>query len=1141
MYSPTRCVKRSLDALSSGGMGAHPGQSTGTEGAGDWIVGETLGRGGVGVVYAATHAGTGARGALKVAHRDSGAVRAHWFRRERDLAARLRHPHIVALLDVGELSGDRPYLVYERVEGTTLEEAGSSLTLPQVIQVGCELLDALGYAHDAGVIHCDVTPANVMLAGVAPSYVTKLTDFGLARAKADSHQRRLGSTMQVSGTPGYLSPEQAKGVGSPGPSSDLFSCGAVLFRLLTGYAPYGGETALEVVRHTMTGAPLPLRPRTGLRAPMKLAQVVQKLLARDPEDRYANAAQAREAWERAASSGTPIKGTVRPHVPATPGLQSLETIMVENVKSDEAEPQFSTMRQTPAAGLLRNELPWQRSSAALLGRDDELRVLLDALPPEGAEPSLVAIRGEAGVGKTALLDALRKRLRDDGVRVYTAHGRMSGPCPPMEVLATLALHAIGAALVWPARLAAERLAQALAKLEITDPAGTQDALVGGLLGVGPRGGGPSAVMEAFDGFESLLAVDYRPVVLIVDDAGGLDEGTWEVLRSAALKHPGQLGVVWCGDGEPPPDLACVVDLSRPDAEVLDALWQRDAPPGLHRPRELDLPTDVTTLAGLVAQGTPPSFAAYVAELAHHERTTLEVAAVYGGDIPKRGLPKLASTLGVQLGGGHDAVDTLLRHGAIAEMAEPAARMERWVRLPSVGLRAAVLAQMEPDWREHVHAVAAQWLARECLDDNASTRARIAELALAAKLPRSAAHALAEAGRLELESGRPARARPYLERAVELTRDAKEPAIDMPRSLAQLAEIALAIGQPVRCAELCEETLPLLEPRREVLHARLLGLRAEALGQTGRIEDSVGVLEEAIAVIGDDGDPIESASLHASLGWVLGYRLGQNARGIEHGRRALDIASRIHAPAFRASLCGRLGANYLRAGDWDGQLETNFEDLRLSTKARDPRGIVRANINLGVCFHNRGELDTARTHTDRARDLAQRCGSDGALQIAHNNLAMIALDDGRLDDVTAHVEAVLEASERSGYRRAVPETLITLARLETQRGRLDEADEALGRAEREGDVADLEAAQRARAWLEVARGELEVARARMSQVCSQPEHDPHERALSRITHAAILRRLGQDDDAVGEEQLADHVFEVLGADGELERRRWGGAG
>ncbi|MGE0790317.1 MAG: protein kinase [Sandaracinaceae bacterium] len=1120
------------------------GEARSSSGAGAWIVGETLGKGGIGVVYAATHSITGRRGALKVAHRSGGAVRAHWFRRERELVARLRHRHIVALLDAGEIDGQDPFLVYELVEGTTLEEAADALDLRDIIAIGCQLLDALGYAHDAGVIHCDVTPANVLVAEGSAPLVVKLTDFGLARAKADAHVRRMGGQMQVSGTPGYLSPEQAKGAGSPGPTSDLFSLGAVLFRLLTGYAPYGGDSAVDVVRHTLSSAPLPLRPRRGLRAPARLAEVVQKLLARDPEHRYPNAARAKRALEDATLGRTPFEGTTRNAPPPAPGLLSFETIVLDPVRSTGAAQPYSTMRATPSAGLTRERIPLPRAvKRDVRGRDDELAALEAALSRTDDSACTVALVGEPGSGKTAVVGALRARLRQRSVRTYMAQGRRGVPCAPLEVLAALTLDAIDASMIYPARLAAERLADELERLPLTDAAGTMDALIGGLLGVGPRGGSAAAMMEAYEGFVGLLRIDSRPVALMIDDAEDLDEGSWEVLRRVAVDHPGHVAVLWVGARNVPSDVRETMSLRADAPGTLDAAFAHRGPAGAMRP-PARVVADAAALGVIASLGGPPDFGAFLEAIPTATRRALEVAAVYGGDIPRRAIPKVASGLGVTPEAAHAAMEDLLREGLLGEVAEPAARMERWLRLGSPALREATLRAMSPAALTNAHALAAQWLTRESLDDNASNRARVAELASKAGLLPSAAHALAEAGRLELESTRPARAAPYLTRALELAeaereaRGAATDAIDEPRVVGQLAEIALAAGEPVRALELADRALRELEPSRDVLRARLRGVRADALSMRGRLEEARAELESALAELEDDGDPMETARACASLGWVLGYRLGRNAEGIALGRRALEVASSIFAPAFRASLCGRLGANYLRAGDWDGQLATNQEDLRLSTMARDPSGIVRANINLGVCFHNRGALELARSHTERALALAQRCGSHGAAQIAHNNLAMIAFDQGRLDDAERHADAVRESAERTGYRRALPETLITSARIALRRGDPDGAESALAMAEQEGDVADLEMANRARAWLEVARGEPERARERLESLLGRAEHDPYERALGRVTLASVLRHLGRGEEADAREAEAAAALTELGADPEVERRRWG---
>ncbi|HBQ14730.1 MAG TPA: serine/threonine protein kinase, partial [Myxococcales bacterium] len=132
---------------------ARQGTAAPPERVGAWKVGRQLGRGGAGAVFAATHEKTGVEGAIKIAHPSSGAVQRHWFLREAALATRLRHPAIVSLWEAGQLDDGRPFLVYERVVGPTLEEVAESLSLEQVVRFGAQLLDALGYAHDAGVVH----------------------------------------------------------------------------------------------------------------------------------------------------------------------------------------------------------------------------------------------------------------------------------------------------------------------------------------------------------------------------------------------------------------------------------------------------------------------------------------------------------------------------------------------------------------------------------------------------------------------------------------------------------------------------------------------------------------------------------------------------------------------------------------------------------------------------------------------------------------------------------------------------------------------------------------------------------------------------------------------------------------------------
>lgn len=1104
---------------------------------GRWVLAETLGRGGAGIVYAATHVDTGAVGALKLAREDGSAIENHWFAREARLAARLRHPHVVALHEHGRADDGRPYLVYERVEGRSLEDAVDWLELGEIVRVGAELLDALSYAHDAGVVHCDVTPPNVLL-DAAQGGAAKLIDFGLAKAQGEAKALRLAAGITISGTPGYLSPEQARGLGSPGPASDLFGCGAVLFRALTGYAPYGGQSALEIVEHTLTSAPLPLRPRQGLRAPVKLAEVVQRLLARDPEQRFPSAADARRAWLAAASAHTPVQGALRPTIPAQPGLQSMETILVEPLASTDAppkDPMFSTVRATPTAGIERGPL-LRRMAPNPLRRPSELERVVSAILP--GEPAIVAVRGAEGMGKSDLLAAARVALREAGFRVCFARGRKGGVGAPFEALATAMLDAIGAEALSPLRLAADVLTERIRDAGV-DPTGWGgDALIGGLVGVGPSGARGAAVMEAFRVCEALLEPDRRACVLVFADADGVDESTWEVARALTQRPGGGVAVLYAGRSVEVEGTTRRVALEAPPDDALDEAWRTWAGTTAPRPAGVTRPSDLRALAAIRARAGVDGFDAWVAALEPAERALFETACVFGGDVPERGLLRVASQLAAPHVIGEELAQAVKRAGLIVEIHGSSARRERWVRVPSPGLRDAILGAMDEPTRIHASALAAQWLARTCYDDSAANQARIARLATSAGVYGSAAHAYCEAARIELESGRLRAAAPYLEEALRLEDAYGCGAVDRPRLLERLAEAALDAGRPADAEAEAAKAWAAAPSDRPVLRAQIACVRADAAVQRGELEASLAHLDLALEALGPEGDPMELARAHALYGWVLGYRMGDNARGIEHGRRALEVAARIDVPAFRASLCGRLGANYLRAGDWDGQLATNREDLALSTEARDVAGIVRANINLGVCFHNRGALAEARGHTETALDLATRCGVAGAAQIAANNLAMIALDQGRDDEVDGWVARVIEMAERTGFRRALPETRITAARRDTRRGALDAAEAHLAEAAAAGDVADLEMAHRAWALLELARGDVTAALRRMETLLATPEHDPYERAQSRVTHATALRAASRDADAAAELARADEVFTRLGADPTLERHRWG---
>ncbi len=270
---------------------------------GHYEIRRELGRGAMGVVYEAFDTATQRTIALKVLHGlgagdDMTAAVAdevrERFRREGQVAGQLVHPNIVAVYDSRDrmpLEGGQdgpPYLVMEFVEGGDLKSRiarKARFTSPQVAQVMGQLLGALHYAHQRGVIHRDVKPANVLM---RENGRLKLTDFGIARVAGSE----LTQTGEVMGTLTYMSPEQLTGMAIDA-RADLYSCGVIFYELLTGEAPFVGA-ATTIMQKILNQEPLPpskLNP--GL--PRALDEVVRKALSKRPDARYADA----PAFERA--------------------------------------------------------------------------------------------------------------------------------------------------------------------------------------------------------------------------------------------------------------------------------------------------------------------------------------------------------------------------------------------------------------------------------------------------------------------------------------------------------------------------------------------------------------------------------------------------------------------------------------------------------------------------------------------------------------------------------------------------------------------------------------------------------------------------------------------------------------------------
>jgi serine/threonine-protein kinase len=276
-----------------------------------------LGRGGMAVVYRAHDLRHDRPVALKVLRPELAAsLGAERFLREIHFAARLQHPNILPLLDSGEIPaepGVGPLVLWYTmplVEGESLRERlrrQGQQPLGDALRWTSELADALAYAHARGIVHRDIKPENVLLSGGAGGDAgvphALLADFGVARALETGGSDRLTESGLALGTPAYMSPEQSVGDASVDGRSDLYSLGCVLYELLTGEPPYTGPTPQAVVAKRLAD-PVPSARRLRETVTPAVDQVLQRLLAKSPADRFASAAELAAALA-AGSAATP--------------------------------------------------------------------------------------------------------------------------------------------------------------------------------------------------------------------------------------------------------------------------------------------------------------------------------------------------------------------------------------------------------------------------------------------------------------------------------------------------------------------------------------------------------------------------------------------------------------------------------------------------------------------------------------------------------------------------------------------------------------------------------------------------------------------------------------------------------------------
>jgi WD40 repeat protein/tetratricopeptide (TPR) repeat protein len=403
--------------------GVSPSESTPPSIPGFEIVRE-LGRGGMGVVYLAWQSRLDRLVALKVvlAGGHAGKAERDRFQTEALAVARLQHPNIIQVYEVGEYDG-RPYLALEYIDGGSLAQrlVGTPQPPAQAAALIETLARALASAHRRGVIHRDLTPGNILL---GQDGVPRITDFGLAKLLVGGGPTQTGSG-DILGTPSYMAPEQARGKAKQVTASvDIYALGALLYELLTGRPPFRGETLLETLEQVLHQEPLSLI-RLQSKVPRDLETITLKCLEKDPGRRYPTAEALADDLNRflahKAISARPI-GTVERAVKwarRQPTLAALVGVICLSVlgafvllailwRNAEARAQ-AVLKLTTAEELLSQR---QRELAALEQSAQEQQQLVEAKRAEVERLQQILPQEQAKVREARLITRRALYLRD---------------------------------------------------------------------------------------------------------------------------------------------------------------------------------------------------------------------------------------------------------------------------------------------------------------------------------------------------------------------------------------------------------------------------------------------------------------------------------------------------------------------------------------------------------------------------------------------------------------------------------------------------------------------------------------------------------------------------------------------------------
>jgi serine/threonine protein kinase len=325
---------------------------TAGENVGPYRIIEQLGQGGMASVFKAYHPALDRYVAIKVLHpafkEDPNFLSR--FQREARVVARLEHPHIVPIYDFAEHKG-QPYLVMKFIEGVTLKArlAEKPLTKDEAIDIVMAVGAALSYAHGHGVLHRDIKPSNILL---SPDGGIYLADFGLARI-AEAGASTLSKDVML-GTPQYISPEQAVGLGDLDEGTDVYSLGVVLYEIVVGRVPFNADTPFSII-HDHIYTPLPPPSTINPNVPARVEAVLMKALEKERRNRYPSVEALTRAFKTAVLG---LKGEPAEPISTTKRVSLAPTEVAKPASAEAPEDSLLAGESGPQPAKKRKRWPW---------------------------------------------------------------------------------------------------------------------------------------------------------------------------------------------------------------------------------------------------------------------------------------------------------------------------------------------------------------------------------------------------------------------------------------------------------------------------------------------------------------------------------------------------------------------------------------------------------------------------------------------------------------------------------------------------------------------------------------------------------------------------------------------------------------